>query len=66
VKRNKDFAQQYKDSLCSERNLVAVKMLKDVAGWEAEKAKESPHSMNTHLRQMEQLFDQKEGLFTGR
>ena len=34
VKKNKELAKQYKDLLCPEGSLVAVKMLKDLEGWE--------------------------------
>lgn len=45
LKRNRDFAKQYRDLLCLEGNLVAVKMLKSVEGWEGVKRLKNPRTI---------------------
>lgn len=45
LKKNKEISEQYKSFLCPEGNLVAVKMLKDLDGWEDIKRLKRPRTL---------------------
>jgi len=45
LKKNEEIAKQYKELLCPEGNLVAIKMLADLEGWEKVKKPKKPRTL---------------------
>ena len=55
LRKNEDLSGKYKDLLCPEGALVAVKMIEDLHGWEEVKRPRSPHTLCQFISQTRYL-----------